>query len=73
MNKTRLEKQVLALHLQSMEVIAQTFGVKTGTVKGWRDKGAPILRIGKRFQASYFDLWEWLKRQEAIDSREEKG
>lgn len=58
------------VHLRGAEEIAQVFGVTVDRVREWRRKGAPIVRIGKRYQASYFDLWEWLKSS-AIESDSE--
>lgn len=49
------------VHLRGAEEIAQVFGVHIRTVREWKDAGAPIIVLGKKYQANYFDLWEWLK------------
>jgi hypothetical protein len=27
----------------------------------WAAKGAPIALVGKKYQANYAELWEWIK------------
>lgn len=49
------------VHMAGAEEIAGVFGVKVDTVRGWRGAGAPIYLVGKKFQANYYDLWQWLK------------
>ena len=58
------------VHMRGAEEIASVFGVKIKTVREWKSDGAPIALIGKRYQASYYDLWEWLKRR-AVEAQEE--
>ena len=58
------------VHMRGKEEIASVFGVHVKTVREWKDAGAPIALIGKRYQASYYDLWEWLKRR-AVEAKEE--
>lgn len=50
-----------SLHLCGARSIARTFGVGRSTVTAWKEAGAPILQIGKTYQASYMELWSWLK------------
>lgn len=52
------------LHLRGTRTIARTFGVSRSTVTAWREAGAPILQVGKCYQASYRELWNWLKKNE---------
>lgn len=51
------------VHICGAEEIAAVFMVKVDAVREWQRNGAPIVRIGKRYQANYHDLWEWLKKQ----------
>ena len=53
-------------HLCGMRSIARTFGVSRSTVRAWRRAGAPISHVGKSYQASYYELWNWLKEHEKI-------
>ncbi len=48
-------------HLRGAERIAAVFGVSRETVVNWAVRGAPVLLIGRTYQACYADLWEWLK------------
>lgn len=48
-------------HLPTAKEIAKTFGVGLRTVREWRENGAPIVFIGKRLQANYYQLFEWLR------------
>lgn len=54
-------------HLKGAKEIARVFGVTCKTVARWTREGAPILQIGRKYQASYDDLWKWLKRRYAPD------
>lgn len=56
-------------HLFSAKEIASTFGVSLRTVRAWRQHGAPIIRVGKRCQASYPLLFDWLMANEENLSR----
>lgn len=58
------------VHMCGAEEIASVFRVKVDTVREWQRNGAPIALIGKRYQASYYDLWEWLKRRAVEDQGE---
>ena len=49
------------VHMRGAEEIAAVFGVHVKTVREWKADGAPILMLGKKYQANYYDLWEWLK------------
>lgn len=60
------------VHLRSTKEIAQVFGVKAATVRHWRELGAPIVLLGKKYQANYQDLWQWLKSR-AIESDTENA
>ena len=51
------------VHMCGAEEIAAVFGVHVKTVRDWKADGAPILMLGKKYQANYYDLWEWLKRK----------
>ena len=48
------------VHIKGADKIAEVFGVSRGTVVRWVRDGAPIRLIGKKYQASYNRLWEWL-------------
>lgn len=50
-----------SLHFCSISEIAKFFGVSEDTVREWREAGAPLFFIGKKWQANYYELWEWLK------------
>ena len=58
------------VHMRGAEEIASVFRVNADTVREWKAAGAPIVLIGRRYQASYYDLWEWLKRR-AVEAQEE--
>lgn len=58
---------ITPMHLRGAEEIARIFGVKPTTVRHWREMGAPIVLLGKKYQANYQDLWQWLKSR-AIES-----
>lgn len=49
------------VHMRGAEEIAAVFGVHVKTVREWKADGAPIMMLGKKYQANYYDLWEWLK------------
>lgn len=48
-------------HFRGVDEVARFFKVSTDTVREWRDAGAPFLFIGRKWQTSYNDMWEWLK------------
>ena len=52
-------------HIKGADEIAKLFGVSRGTVIKWVKNGAPIRIIGKKYQANYGELWQWLKRNQA--------
>ena len=49
------------LHLCGASTIANMFGVSKKTISRWREMGAPIICVGKKYQACYAELWHWLK------------
>lgn len=49
------------LHLCGAASIASMFGVSKKTISRWRERGAPIICVGKKYQACYAELWCWLK------------
>ena len=53
-------------HLCGARTIARIFGVSRSTVAGWKEAGAPISQVGKSYQASYSELWNWLKAHEKM-------
>ncbi len=55
-----------SLHLCGARSIARTFGVGRSTVTAWKEAGAPILQVGKSYQASYMELWNWLKENRKL-------
>lgn len=55
-----------SLHLCGTRSIARTFGVGRSTVTAWKEAGAPILQVGKSYQASYAELWNWLKENRKL-------
>ena len=52
----------IVVHLTSCQKIAETFGVSRKKVVTWFKCGAPIYRLGDRYQANYNELWTWVKR-----------
>lgn len=56
----------LSVHLCGTRCIARTFGVSRSTVAAWKEAGAPISQVGKSYQASYSELWNWLKLHEKM-------
>lgn len=55
-----------SVHLCGARSIARTFGVSRSTVAAWKEAGAPILQVGKSYQASYAELWNWLKENRKL-------
>ena len=49
---------------QGAEAIAKSLGTSRKAVLRWKKAGAPILKIGGKYQCSYHDLWGWLKNNE---------
>ncbi len=54
------QEHTVAGHLKGTGVIARVFGVNRNTVVKWKKSGAPIITIGRKNQADYALLWEWL-------------
>lgn len=54
------------LHMKGADEIAQVFGVSRETVVQWAKDGAPIRKVGKKYQAQYGQLWDWIL--ENVDS-----
>ena len=54
---------LLPVHLSGCQKIASTFMVGRGTVRRWRDAGAPITMIGKRLTTEYNTLMAWLLKR----------
>lgn len=50
-------------HIKGADEIAKLFGVSRVSVIKWAKCGAPIFIIGKKYQANYTELWDWLKRK----------
>ena len=48
------------VHLTGADNIARTFEVGRKTVLQWAREGAPIIYIGRKYQADYNKLWDWL-------------
>ena len=48
------------VHMKGADEIAAVFGVSRDTVTQWVHRGAPIRKIGKKYQAQYAQLWNWL-------------
>lgn len=51
------------LHMKGADEIAQVFGVSRETVVHWSKDGAPVHLVGKKYQASYAELWDWIKKK----------
>jgi phage terminase Nu1 subunit (DNA packaging protein) len=43
------------------DAIAKTFGASRQAVMRWVKLGAPIVKIGGKYQCQHAELWEWLK------------
>lgn len=54
------------IHIKGAGEIAAIFGVARETVIRWAKDGAPIRKIGKKYQARYDQLWNWIL--ENVDS-----
>lgn len=55
------------LHMKGADEIAQVFGVSRDTVVQWVKDGAPIPLVGKKYQANYAELWDWIKKKAEIE------
>lgn len=60
-NQEIINRAKISHHLCGAREIAAIFGVSRKTVAVWQKRGAPILYVGKKYQASYPELWNWLK------------
>ena len=47
-------------HLKGGNVIGKVFGVSRKTLVGWARAGAPLAVVGKKYQANYYVLLQWL-------------
>lgn len=54
------EHIALCHHLKGIQAIGELFGVSRRTVRDWTRRGAPIRLVGRKYQASYHDLWAWV-------------
>lgn len=54
--------QKVGNHLKGKNSIATRFGVSSRTVLLWIKDGAPIAFVGKKYQANYEVLMDWLVR-----------
>lgn len=50
----------IPIHMKGAAEIASVFGVARETVVQWAKDGAPIRIIGKKYQARYDQLWDWI-------------
>lgn len=48
-------------HFCGVEDAARFFKVSADTVREWREAGAPFVLVGKKWQANYTEMWNWLK------------
>lgn len=48
------------VHMKGAQEIATIFGVARKTVIKWSKEGAPIRVVGKKYQARYDQLWDWI-------------
>ena len=51
------------IHMTGANEIADVFQVSRRAVVRWAREGAPIYLVGKKYQANYNELWEWLKKK----------
>jgi len=49
---------------QGAEAIAKAIGVHRRTILRWKRAGAPIYRLGKKYQCRYDELWSWIAENE---------
>ena len=47
---------------QGAEAIAKVFGISRRTILRWKKAGAPIYRIGGKYQCRYDMLWDWIEK-----------
>lgn len=61
-NSKTLETLVyVPVHMKGAQEIADVFGVHRSRILDWKEKGAPIKRVGKKYQANYGELWPWVR------------
>jgi hypothetical protein len=69
------ENIVLPIHLghseeedneQGAQAIARAVGVSRRTILRWKNAGAPIYLVGRKYQCRYDDLWNWIAANEKI-------
>lgn len=58
-----MESEALQRHFRGIDEVARFFKVSADTVREWREAGAPFILVGKKWQTSYEDIWQWLKNQ----------
>lgn len=51
------------VHMKGADEIAAVFGVARETVVQWSRKGAPVYLVGKKYQANYAEMWDWIKQK----------
>ena len=51
---------------QGAMAIARAIGVSRRTILRWKNAGAPIYLVGKKYQCRYDDLWKWIAANEKI-------
>lgn len=51
------------IHMAGANEIAGVFQVSRKAVIRWAGDGAPIYLVGKKYQANYGELWQWLKKK----------
>lgn len=62
--KITISAQIFApIHMAGANEIADVFHVSRRAVARWIRAGAPIFLVGKKYQANYGELWEWLKKK----------
>jgi phage terminase Nu1 subunit (DNA packaging protein) len=49
--------------LLSKRAVAEHFGVSPRTIKAWREKGCPALRVGRVSMFDVADVDRWLERE----------
>ncbi len=47
-------------HIRGGDVISRIFGVSRRTLVAWAREGAPVAIVGKKYQANYRMLLQWL-------------
>ena len=60
------QEEYFPVHLKGAEAIAARFGVNSNTVKKWAREGAPIYNVGRKYQANYLRLSQWLEKNFSV-------